>query len=92
MAINGVESVLYGVDDVALCTRYFVDFGLSLIEKGAGHTHIRLPEGSNVILRSIKDPLIPESKLVGTGVQETVWGVDSQEALETLFSAPRDCN
>ena len=31
MAINGIETIIYGVEDVALCTRYFVDFGLPLV-------------------------------------------------------------
>ena len=31
--INGVESVIYGVEDLDLCVRYFDDFGLPLIEQ-----------------------------------------------------------
>ena len=31
MAIIGIETVVYGVDDVAECTRYFLDFGLPLL-------------------------------------------------------------
>ena len=84
MAINGIETALYGVDDVALCTRYFEDFGLPVIAKSDQYAHFRLEEGSNVILRSIEDPLIPESQLAGTGVHETVWGVDNEASLEQL--------
>jgi len=43
--------VLYGVNDVAECTRYFVDFGLPLFEQSEAHAHFRLDEGSNVIIR-----------------------------------------
>ena len=39
MAIIGIETVLYGVNDVAECTRYFVDFGLPLLDKSASHAH-----------------------------------------------------
>src|ERR1700691_4278856 len=84
MAINGIETALYGVDDVALCTRYFEDFGLPVIAKSDQYAHFRLEEGSNVILRSIEDPLIPESQLAGTAVHETVWGVDNEASLEQL--------
>jgi catechol 2,3-dioxygenase-like lactoylglutathione lyase family enzyme len=87
MAINGIETVLYGVDDVAECTRYFEDFGLPLLEKSEQHAHFRLDEGSNVILRAITDPAIPASRLVGTGVHETVWGVDSEASLDKLANS-----
>jgi catechol 2,3-dioxygenase-like lactoylglutathione lyase family enzyme len=84
MAIIGVETVLYGVDDVQKCTRYFIDFGLPLLEQSATHAHFRLDEGSNVIVRNIQDPLIPRSRIVGTGVQEVIWGVDRQDSLDRL--------
>jgi catechol 2,3-dioxygenase-like lactoylglutathione lyase family enzyme len=84
MAINGIETVLYGVDDVAVCTRYFDDFGLPLVDKSADHAHFQLPQGSHVIVRSVADPLIPHSSLAGTGVHETIWGVDTEANLEHL--------
>ncbi len=84
MAINGIETVLYGVDDVATSTRYFEDFGLPLLGKSDVHAHFRLDEGSNVILRAVSDPAIPRSRIVGTGVHETTWGVDSEASLESL--------
>jgi catechol 2,3-dioxygenase-like lactoylglutathione lyase family enzyme len=84
MAINGIETVLYGVNDVAACTRYFVDFGLPLLDQGAGFAHFRMDEGSNVIIRHIDDPAIPKSCLVGTGACEVTWGVDRQESLDAL--------
>src|SRR5690606_32857974 len=82
--INGIETVLYGVDDVALCTRYFDDFGLILHDKSESHAHFVLPEGSHVVIRHINDPLIPKSSIVGPGVQETIWGVNTQEGLDRL--------
>ena len=62
MAILGIETLTYGVDDVALCTRYFEDFGLPLLEQSAGMARFRLEEGSNVIIRHITDPVLPASK------------------------------
>jgi catechol 2,3-dioxygenase-like lactoylglutathione lyase family enzyme len=87
MAINGIETVVYGVDDVALCTRFFEDFGLPLEEKTADEARFRLPEGSHVVLRHVKHPSSPESKLLGTGVHETIWGVDSEASLESLVKS-----
>lgn len=84
MAIIGIETILYGVKDVAESTRYFIDFGLPLLERSEQHAHFRLDEGSNVVIRHIDDPLVPRSKLVGIGVQEVIWGVDRQDSLDRL--------
>lgn len=89
MAIIGIETVLYGVNDVAECTRYFIDFGLPLLEKSEQHAHFRLDEGSNVVIRHIGDPAVPTSKLVGTGVCEVIWGVDRQDSLDKLVDGLR---
>ncbi len=89
MAIIGIETVLYGVDDLAECTRYFDDFGLPPLDREGDFTHYRLDEGSNVVLRHIKDSALPKSRLVGTGVVETIWGVDDQAALDKLISGLR---
>lgn len=86
MAINGIETISYGVDDVAESTRYFVDFGLPLLEQSERHAHFRLDEGSNVILRPIGDPALPKSRLAGTGVCETIWGIDRQDSLDRLVA------
>ena len=74
------------VNDVAECTRYFVDFGLPLLSQGPDFAHFRLEEGSNVFIRHIEDKSIPQSCLVGTGVCEVTWGVDRQESLDALVA------
>lgn len=86
MAIIGIETLVYGVDDVELCTRYFDDFGLPLIRASREESHFRLEEGSNVILRHISDPALPPSSVLGTGVKEVIWGVDNRANLEALVT------
>jgi catechol 2,3-dioxygenase-like lactoylglutathione lyase family enzyme len=84
MSIIGVETALFGVEDLELSTRYFVDFGLKIHDRNERETHFRLEEGSNVILRPLDDPSIPASSYVGPGVKETIWGVDTQQSLDRL--------
>lgn len=84
MAIVGIESVVYGVNDVAECTRYFNDFGLPFQRRSDSIVHFRLDEGSNVFVRAIDDPTLPKTKMNGTGVVETIWGIDRQGALNRL--------
>ena len=85
MPIVGIETALYGVEDLATSTKFFEDFGLPLLHKNEAESHFVLEEGSNVILRNLNDTSIPESKYVGTGVKETIWGVDSEASLDRLI-------
>ncbi len=86
MAILGIETLIYGVDDVGKCTDFFEDFGLPLIDRSAERGLFRLAEGSNVVIRSINDPSLPTSEVKGIGVREVIWGVDTAENLEQLVS------
>jgi len=85
MSIIGIETIVYAVNDVEECTRYFVDFGLPLLEISAEHSHFRLDEGSNVLIYHINDPAVPKSSLVGPGVCKIIWGVDRQDSLDRLL-------
>ena len=84
MAILGIESLHYGVDDVATCTRFFTDFGLPLLESAGGISRFRLPEGSTVVIRQLQDPALPISSVIGAGVREVIWGVDTAQSLEDI--------
>jgi catechol 2,3-dioxygenase-like lactoylglutathione lyase family enzyme len=84
MAINGIDTLVYGVDDVTECTRFFEDFGLVCTARSAECAVFELEEGSRVELRRIDDPGLPASSLVGTGVREVVWGVDTAANLAVL--------
>src|ERR1700675_4571457 len=84
MAIVGIESLVYGVDDVGLCKRFFDDFGLRALSSAENLVEFEVDEGSRVILRSSSDRSLPKSSLSGTGVREVVWGVDTDASLQCL--------
>lgn len=84
MAIIGLASLVYGVDDVALCTRYFSDFGLTLEASGPTESLFRLPEGSTVVIRPFDTVRPAGTEIVGAGVQEVILGVDTQDSLNIL--------
>ncbi|WP_043288139.1 VOC family protein [Paraburkholderia oxyphila] len=87
MTILGIKTLIYGVEDVPVCTKFFEDFGLPLIESDAEQAVFVLPEGSSVIVRSIEDKRLPKCALEGPGVREVVWGVDTHESLGELISS-----
>lgn len=84
MPITGIETLRYGVENVEECVKFFDDFGLPLHARDESSAVFKLDEGSKVELRRIGDPALPETVLHGTGVRETIWGVDTAENLETL--------
>ena len=75
MTITRIERVVYAVDDIVLCTRFFEDFGLE---------RLRTAVGQQVSLRSVDDPGLPAALEDGPTLREVVWGVDSQESLDGL--------
>ena len=84
MAIIGIESLIYGVENVETSRRFFEDFGLDLVGDDGAAATFRLPEGSSVVIRHRDDAALPASEMVGDGVREVIWGVDSDDNLETL--------
>lgn len=87
--INGVETVVYGVEDLDLCVRYFNDFGLPLVAQGVGQALFELEEGSSVIVRPLADAVVPGQKLVGYGVQQVIWGVSDAKHFDRAVAKLR---
>ncbi len=85
MAIVGIERLIYAVDDLELCGRFFDDFGLKRDISAADRIGYALPEGSHVVLLPRGHRELPAaSDVTGPGVHEVIWGVDRQEALQAL--------
>jgi len=84
MAITGIESLIFGVNDVAKSIKFFDDFGLSKACENDTSATYSLPEGSRVRIRSAADPALPRGRLGESGVREVIWGVNTADALEIL--------
>lgn len=84
MAIVGIETLIYAVEDVSTSQRFFEDFGLRLESSSTSEVLFRLPEGSAVIIRPISDPSLKGSSVEGAGVHKIVWGVSDQASLDLL--------
>jgi catechol 2,3-dioxygenase-like lactoylglutathione lyase family enzyme len=84
MAILGIESAIYGVDDLDACTRFWEDFGLVLRLQSADERVFEVDSGSKVVLRLRGDHRLPKAFSHSVGIHETIWGVDTPEALAAL--------
>jgi len=74
MGIQRVESVVYGVDDLDRCVRFFEDLGLSLVTRR---------DAGAVLETRIKQTVRLEPAPEAT-IREVVWGVDTPAELATL--------
>ena len=84
MKISRVESLVYGVKDVDAGIRYFEDWGLPCIERGARGAEFRMPSGQSILVRSAADPALPASAESGSTLREAIWGVDDAASLEAI--------
>jgi len=93
MPIQRVESITYGVEDVARCIRYFEDFGLERLDQGTTGADFGTLTRQIVQVRAASDPGLPPALERGSTLRLTVWGVDNAAALEkigTELSRDRD--
>ena len=84
MKIIGVESVIYGVEDVAQSTRFHEDWGLELTNKGAAGSDFKLPDDTTVHIRAIDDSSLPPASVPGSTAREVIWGVEDKVTLEAI--------
>lgn len=84
MSIVGIESVVYGVDDLDACTRFFEDFGLTLRQRDALGVELVVPDGARVILRPRQDARLPNAWFEGSGMRDVCFAVDTCASLEAL--------
>ena len=86
MAILGVESAIFGVDDLDTCTRFWTDFGLRLVSSDKTESVFEVDSGSKVVVRLHGDKRLPKDWFKGNGAKETIWGVDTEDNLEALVA------
>ena len=85
MAIIGIERLVYGVENLAESNRFFRDFGLNTVEQQADYGEFSLVNGARVVARPLGHSSLPaNSGIVGQGVQQVIWGVDTRNALDRL--------
>jgi len=83
--MTGIDRVVYGVEDLATATRFFSDWGLSLLRDEAEVKVFETLEKSQIVLRSNNDPTLPPAIEDGPTVREVVWGAASQADLDAFL-------
>jgi hypothetical protein len=84
MKIIGVESVIYGAEDVDAATKFHEDWGLELTHKDSAGADFKLPDNTTIHVRHIDDPSLPPASVPGSTAREVIWGVEDQATLDAI--------
>ncbi len=84
MNIIGPDFLVFGVDDVAACTRYLVDYGLRpdrVDERGGRFVAV---DGTGVEIRHKTDAQLPPALGTASALRQTIYGVADEATLERI--------
>jgi catechol 2,3-dioxygenase-like lactoylglutathione lyase family enzyme len=89
MNIVGLDSLIYGVDDVEAAVRFHRDWGLEVLESGDAGAVFALADGTSVVIRRADDAALPPPRIIWahlgpSTVREVVWGVDGPATLDAV--------
>lgn len=84
MEITGLDSIVYGVENIADCIRFNEDFGLERVEAGAHGATFCTVDGATVVLRGKDDRALPPAVTAGSQLRAVIWGVRSAQSLEAI--------
>ena len=72
MDIIGLESVIYGADNIKEATKFQQDWGLELVEKGNSGAKFKLPDNTTVQIFGSSDTTLPPASVIGPTAREVI--------------------
>ncbi len=80
MKIIGPDALVFGVDDVAACTQYLIDYGLTAV----GNGRFEALDGTAVVIKHKEDTGLPPPLGTASMLRETVYGVADAATLDAV--------
>ena len=90
MGISGIDSLTYGVADVAASRRFFEDWGLTMLDGAPdGAPVLQLADGGTICLRAASDAALPAlppgyGQAPPSTLREVIWGVHHASDLQAI--------
>ncbi|WP_416425107.1 VOC family protein [Pseudomonas sp. App30] len=84
MNILGLDTLVFGVDDIAACARHLQDYGLSTVMLDERGGQFEALDGTSIIIRLADDPSLPGAIGPAPSLRETVYGVTDRATLEGI--------
>ncbi|BEP71429.1 MULTISPECIES: VOC family protein [unclassified Variovorax] len=80
MKIVGLDTLVFGVDNVTACRQYLLDYGLH----EAGDGRFEALDGTAVVIAAADDPALPPARVPNCALRKTVMGVRDPAELEAI--------
>jgi catechol 2,3-dioxygenase-like lactoylglutathione lyase family enzyme len=84
MSIQGIDRITYGVEDMAKCRQFFLDWGLTLAREADGHLVFESLNGCEVVVAPHDDPALPPAIEPGPTLREVVWSTSTAAELDAI--------
>lgn len=84
MNITGLDALVFGVDDVAACTRYLSDYGLDRVNVTASGGRFVALDGSSIVIAHKDDAALPPALGTASMLRKTIYGVADAASLEAI--------
>jgi len=81
MSVEGIDEITYGADDLPTCKRFFLDWGLSLVQEEEDRLTFETLNGCRVIVADRNHPDLPPAIEDRPTLREVVWGVKTMADL-----------
>jgi catechol 2,3-dioxygenase-like lactoylglutathione lyase family enzyme len=84
MKILGLDSLVFGVKDIAACTRCLTDYGLQPVDANSSGGRFEALDGTSIEVRAAEDPTLPQPLDTADLLRETVYGVADSATLDAI--------
>jgi catechol 2,3-dioxygenase-like lactoylglutathione lyase family enzyme len=86
MNIIGLDTLVFGVDDVAACNQYLVDYGLLRIHSDENGGCFEALDGTGVTIVRRDDPDLPAALGTASMLRKTIYGVADSATLDAIVT------
>jgi catechol 2,3-dioxygenase-like lactoylglutathione lyase family enzyme len=84
MNIIGPDALVFGVDDVASCSKYLADYGLTPVGATKDGGRFKALDGTSIIIADKRDTSLPAPLASGNMLRKTIYGVADFAALAAI--------
>lgn len=84
MNIIGPDALVFGVDDVAACSQYLTDYGLTPVGASAAGGRFEALDGTAIVIAHQDDATLPPPLPTRTMLRKTVYGVADRATLDAI--------
>jgi catechol 2,3-dioxygenase-like lactoylglutathione lyase family enzyme len=84
MNIIGPDALVFGVDDVAACSQYLIDYGLKPVDAGSAGGRFEALDGTAIVLAHKDDAALPAPIGTASMLRKTIYGVLDQATLGAI--------